>query len=433
MKRIWRTGLCGVLLGLTLCGTAAASEMQNVSVEINGQMVVFEDEVKVVNGHTYLPFRGIFQALGFEESAITFDGTTGTVCAESPELTVSMVIGEEWMRVTRNGRTQILRVDSSAFIDPVLGRAYIPARFAAEAAGYRLSWNSSSRTVILDDIEAILEENQETYTVLEGYLEFLQKYRKANYKAKGEYCAEVTMGTDNISVRGSCSMLLDQSGLFELEMPIELDADISGVILSELLPGESYLHAWGKQGEGIHYICIGEEKTMGTETEQEWMTLDMGSITEESYPHPAADYIRWMNPDYFAGVQQNAQEYVERLVYEAVQRDNSVSVRTILDRINELLGDNAFCFVGGSYVNELKEGADVQMQFQTRKEKIVGYEFSVLQQASQSQPGVELHISVSGKKWKIDLILAETVNEYMKISMDGTMEETSQKPKGYLH
>lgn len=433
MKRVWRAGLCGVLLGLTLCGTAAASEVQNVSVEINGETVVFQDEVKVVNGRTYLPFRGIFQALGFEDSAITFDGTTGTVCAESPALTVSMVIGEERMRVTRDGRTEILRVDAPAFIDPVLGRTYIPARFAAEATGYRLGWNGSSRTVILDDIETILKENQETYTVLEEYLEFLQQYRTANYQSKGEYSAEVTMGTDDISVKGSYCMLLDQSGLFELKMPMKLEADISGAVLSELLPEKTCLYAWGKQGEDIHHIRIGEEQMFGIETEQEWMTLDLNTITEESYPRAAADYIRWLNPEGFWEEQKTGQEYVKQLIQETVRTDNSVSVPELLNRINRLLGDSAFRLVKGSYVNDLiQEHTQAQVRFQTRRDNIIGYEFSVVQQAAQSQPGVELHISVSGKKWEISLTLAQTVNEYMYISMDGILEVTNQRPKGYL-
>lgn len=430
MKRYWLTGLCGLLLGIILCGAAAASEVQDVSVKINGQTVIFEEEVKMVDGRAYLPFRGIFQALGFEDSAITFDGRTGTVCAESQELTVSMVIGEERMRVTRNGKTQILSVDAPAFIDPVLGRAYIPARFAAEAAGYRLGWDGSSRTVILDDIEAILEGNRETYTVLEKYLELIRKYNAGNYCSKGEYSAEVIMETDNISVKGAYSMLLDSSGVFELEMPVELQAEVSETSLTEVLQGEPYLYACGKQGEGIHHIRIGEERYLSTETEQEWMALDLESVAEESYPSPAADYIRWLNPGNPGAVPQTARKYVEQLIYEGAQRDYSVSVPELLSRINALLGDSSFRFVRGSYINDKKD--IVQMQFHTRKENITAYKFSVLQQATQSQPGIELQISVDGKKWAISLTLVETVNSYIHISMDGTMEPTGQRPKWYL-
>lgn len=228
-------------------------------------------------------------------------------------------------------------------------------------------------------------------------------------------------------------MLLDRSGLFELNMPVDLQADISGTVLSGLLSGKSCLYAWGKQGEELHYIRIGEENTFGAETEQEWMTLDLKSIAEESYPVPAADYIRWLSPDPYGGEQQDARDYVKQLIYEMVSRDNSVSVPELLNRINGLLGDSAFRLVKGSYVNELvQEHTQVRVQFQTRREKITGYELSVLQQADQSQPGVELDISLSGKEWKINLTLAENVNEYMYISMDGTMEETSQRPEGYL-
>ena len=116
-----------------------------------------------------------------------------------------------------------------------------------------------------------------------------------------------------------------------------------------------------------------------------------------------------------------------------MRRDNSVSVPELLNRINRLLGDSAFRFEQDSYINELSQGhMEMQIRFQTRRGDITGYELSVLQPAAQSQPGVELHISVDGEKWDIDLTLVETVNAYMRISMNGTMEETNQRPKGYL-
>ncbi len=433
MKRYWRSGLCGILVGLTLYTTAAASNQSEISVKINGRPVVFEEEVKVVDGRTYLPFRGVFQALGIEDSAITFDSDTRMVCAESEDLTVSMVIGEKWMRVTRDGKTQILHIDAPAFIDPVLGRTYVPARFVAEAAQYRLGWDGGNRVVLLDDVDAVLEGNQETYTILQAYLDFVQRYRTENYQSKGEYAAEVTMGDDRISLKGNYSMLSDQSGLFELEMPLNLEADISDASLSGLLPEEPYLYGWGKRKENIHYIRIDDRIQREKETEQGWIVLDMEAMTEDSYPELAADYIRWINPDFWGEKEQAAQEYIEYLLYDTVQRDYSVSAPDVLNRINRLLGDSAFRLEKGGYVNELEQGsAEGKIHFQFREETIIGVEFYILEQPTRTQPGVELYTAVNGNEWEIELTLVETMDELTHISMSGTMEETRKKPVGYL-
>ena len=433
MKKYLRAGLCGMLLGLTLCGTAAAVQPeQTVSVRLNGQMVQFADGVKVVDGRTYLPFRGVFQTLGFEDSEITFDSGTRTVRAHSPDLTVSMVIGEKRMRVTQNGKTQILSVDAPAFLDPVLGRAYVPARFVAEAAECRLGWDQENRTVILDDVEKLLAENQESYTILEAYLAFTRNYQTKNYDVRGSYTAEASLGADHVALKGRYSMLMDNSGLFELEMPVKLEGSISGLDLPEEVTDDLYLSARGDRAEQTHYLHIG--KKAGSHGEEgEWLTLNRQFMAEGRFPAQAANCVTWLNPDGSSQWEGTGRDYVNRLVYETAQAQPSVPASEILERINGLLGDSSFQRGKEGYVSQwTQEHIRIKLCLQHRRENIVGYALEILQEPARRNAGVELYTQLHEQEWDMTVTLVEQVGQYLRVSMDGTLEETMKRPEGYL-
>ena len=68
---------------------------------------------------------------------------------------------------------------------PDLSRTYIPVGLAADALGYRVAWDGETSTVIIDDVEAILAENTETYELMDQYTDYADQYSQGTYRVDG--------------------------------------------------------------------------------------------------------------------------------------------------------------------------------------------------------------------------------------------------------
>lgn len=92
------------------------------------------------SGRTLVPVRYLGDALSAQTD---WDANTQTVTVTKDSTTISIVIGSTALKV--NGQVQTL--DQAPVISN--GRTYLPARWVAEALGYTVSWNASSRTVTI--------------------------------------------------------------------------------------------------------------------------------------------------------------------------------------------------------------------------------------------------------------------------------------------
>ena len=135
MKKSFRTFLCVAVIAAIMAVAAFASD-GGIQVRINGKIVPFADAApRIESDRTFIPFRGVFEALGFADSDISYDTATKTVKAVKDGKTVSLVVGEKKVSVTENGKTTDIATDVAAFIDPAQSRTYVPARFVAQALG----------------------------------------------------------------------------------------------------------------------------------------------------------------------------------------------------------------------------------------------------------------------------------------------------------
>ena len=93
------------------------------------------------NNRTYVPVRYLALALGVPENNIIWNNAAASVTLSKGGLTVKLMPGSRNMQV--NGRT--VTMDAA----PVSrnGRVYLPARYVAEAFGYRVGWDETGRTV----------------------------------------------------------------------------------------------------------------------------------------------------------------------------------------------------------------------------------------------------------------------------------------------
>jgi hypothetical protein len=98
----------------------------------------------VENGRTFVPVRYLALALGLGEEGIAWSAPTGSATLSNNGITVILTVGENILYV--NGRQAPMDV-TPLLLPP--GRAFLPARYVAEAFGYTVRWDSSENAVII--------------------------------------------------------------------------------------------------------------------------------------------------------------------------------------------------------------------------------------------------------------------------------------------
>lgn len=97
----------------------------------------------IENGRTYVPVRYLARALGVPDSGIGWEEDLQAVKLTLKDTTLTLIIGSDIGYV--NGLVKPIGVAPLV----VKGRTYLPARFVAEAFGYRVKWMGESRTVCI--------------------------------------------------------------------------------------------------------------------------------------------------------------------------------------------------------------------------------------------------------------------------------------------
>lgn len=128
MKKVALLLICGMLMG------SAASAQTNLSVNLNGNAMTFEQDQQpmIKNDKTYVPVRKIFESFGMD---VDWDSDTKTICANNDETEVTMSIDNNEMWV--NGKC--IQLDAQPFLDG--DRAFVPIRAISEALNCVVNWN----------------------------------------------------------------------------------------------------------------------------------------------------------------------------------------------------------------------------------------------------------------------------------------------------
>jgi len=129
------------LLGMVLLVTPSfAKESSDISVYLNGQVLVFDTQPVIIEGRTMVPVRAIFEAFNME---VAWHSSERKVTATKEGLVIELWIGSTVTQV--NGQEVV--IDSQAYIDN--GRTMVPLRFIAESTGAHVTWDGQTRTVII--------------------------------------------------------------------------------------------------------------------------------------------------------------------------------------------------------------------------------------------------------------------------------------------
>lgn len=109
-----------------------------IKVDLDGRLLVFDVEPKIINGRTLVPIRSISEALNLN---INWDQNTRTVSIKDAKKQIILKIDDTACSV--NGSSTI--IDAPPVI--IKGRTFVPLRFISNIIGYNIKWDSDTRTI----------------------------------------------------------------------------------------------------------------------------------------------------------------------------------------------------------------------------------------------------------------------------------------------
>lgn len=118
----------------------AADPAQKITVKVNGEEIIFDQDPVLYRDRTMVPMRAIFEKLGAQ---VAWDGATQTATGTKDFTEVSVSIGNS--NIQRNNST--ISFDVPSFV--INGRTLVPVRAIAESFDCRVDWDGATRTVLI--------------------------------------------------------------------------------------------------------------------------------------------------------------------------------------------------------------------------------------------------------------------------------------------
>lgn len=137
MKKRWKLLLAGLalMLGVGVAQPAAAAE---ITVEVNGEAVVFDQSPIMHNDRVMVPMRALAESLGAE---VGWDDATNCMWAERGNDLLMLAIDNPWMLVN----DELILLDAPPMI--VNGRTLAPVRAISEGYDALVEWDQKTQTV----------------------------------------------------------------------------------------------------------------------------------------------------------------------------------------------------------------------------------------------------------------------------------------------
>ena len=453
MKKILRPILCGGVLAALLCTPSLAAEQGDFSLLVNGEPVAFTDAAPVLkDGRSFLPVATTFQALGFAQEDIVWNGETQSVTASKDGTTISLTVGDSavtwtgpsWSQTSEDGTSGsaggsggIAYLDAAPYIDPATNRTYIPVGLVADILGCRVAWDGATSTVIIDDVDAILAENTETYERMDQYLDYARKYSQGNYQVEGSYLltsapGEMESGAEIIhTVGGGYSMVTNQTAM-QFAMDMSIGGTIMGAPISptdmnldvraDLDTGMLYLYF---QSEDLEQLMNNNVQVNGESVEfqipDQWYSLDMKAVYDEAYgPGFYEELIALSTASQEATFAQTLEELLKS---DTLILTSTATTSDYLEALNQLLGDSHFQKSGSTYTSTLEQdGALVRFHLYTSGSQVNGYGMEM----TAADPEAQMTMTMEMKGDDMDLLFQMGG---MTMEMDGTYRSTRSAPE----
>lgn len=469
MKKLFRTLLCGTVLALSLSVSAFAAESNllispaptavpekqgDFYVMVNHDYVTFTDATpKIKNDRSCLPFVAVFEQLGFAEKDMTWNGETSTVSATKGDLTIRMTVGSPDFTILRRGAPPAwCTADVSPYIDPATNRTYVPFGMVADVLGYNVGWDAQQGTVIIDDVDAIMAANKETYTLMDKYLAYSKSFSEKNQQVSGSYAADVGMNTSvegsvtdmSFTVDGDYNMVTSGASAlqFNTDMAMDMSMTVDGQDITAAMtdiegapqfPLDIDFEMRGDMADGVFYLqSAALAELMGQpELANAWFKMDLAAMFDQMSDTLGVDYAALMELS-MSSLDTSFEESLTSMLKVMPLTNAELTTSDYLAMINAVCADSAFEKSGSSYVSTLKmDGTAMTLTLYTSGSKVTGYEIGMTA-LDPSFGSMELTATMKGSKMQmnmsVEMRMEDAGDMTMVMTMDGTYKSTSAKP-----
>ena len=429
------------MLAALLCTPSLAADEGDFSLLVNGEPVTFTDAAPVLkDGRSFLPMAATFEALGFPAEDMTWNSDTQTAAASKDGTTISLTIGKKAIQVTQAGAAAgvSIETDTAPYIDAATSRTYIPVGLVADALGYRVAWDGTTSTVIIDDVNAILAENTETYELMDQYLDYARKYSQGNYQVEGSYLltsapGEMESGAEIINTIGGDYNLISSQTAMQFAMDMSIGGTIMGAPISpidmnldmraDLDTGLLYLYF---QSEDLEQLMNNNVQVNGETIEfqipDQWYSLDMKAVYDEAYgPGFYEELIALSAASQEAAFAQTLEELLKS---DTLILTSTATTSDYLEALNQLLGDSHFQKSGSTYTSTLEQdGVTLLFHLYTSGGQVNGYG---MEMTASETTGMEMTMTMEMQGDDMSLLMEMAG---MTMEMDGTYRPSSAAPE----
>lgn len=465
MKKLFRSMLCAALLAMavsipTFAAEKAVPEKQgDFYVLVNGQYVTFTDAVpQIKDSRSCLPFVAVFDQLGFAEENMTWDNATKTVTATKDDTTISLTIGKTAITLaTGTEAAKEISTDVAPYVDPATNRTYVPFGLVADALGYSVGWDAQQKAVIIDDVDAILAANTETYELMDQYMAYNKTFYEENQKVTGKYSMNMGMTSEadgsssdmSVNLTGDYEMLTAGTNAFEMttDMTMDMTMSLDGVDMTDMLQGEDGIQLplnmdmelRGDMETGVFYYksaALAQLVAGSSDSSDVWYKLDLKAIFDQMSAVTGMDYATLLQLS-TASLDQSFAETLDTMLRTLPLTSVDYTTTDYLAMLNAMLGDSAFEKSGSSYVNTLEQdGVKMVYTLTTSGSKVNGYSVEMTT-ADPALAGMEMSITASMKDNKMDVGMtmdmtmdpgAGSATITFDFAMDGTYQSTNKSP-----
>lgn len=457
MKNVFRTALCAAVMTAAVCVPTFAvkadapvpAKQGDFYVLANDQYVTFTDAVpQIRDSRSYLPMATVFDQLGFKD--IQWNDAQRSVTASKDGVTVKLVIGSPSITLTKDGKTTTITTDVAPYIDAATSRTYVPFGLVADALGYKVGWDADQKAVIIDDVDAILADNQATYQRMDEYMAYAKTFTQQDQKVTGSYNAALDVDSEDADIgpmnvdatlKGDYTMIQQGQSAVQFKTGMTADAkiaingqDVTQAILGDTgvkLPLSLDVELRGDVTSGLFYLNMTGLSDLAGLPDQTWYKLDLKDMFDQMSDTTGMDYTSLMKMSAASADQSFQQTLADILKNAPVTSVNGTTADT-LRQLNSMLADSSFKKSGSDYVSTISEdGATVKFTLNYSGNKVVGY--AVDMKADMDDMG-SMTMTVGMKDKTLNANMAFTVDDgegslvKLTMTMDGAYQATSQKP-----
>lgn len=457
MKNVFRTALCAAVMTAAVCVPTFAvkadapvpAKQGDFYVLANDQYVTFTDAVpQIRDSRSYLPMATVFDQLGFKD--IQWNDAQRSVTASKDGVTVKLVIGSPSIALTKDGKTTTITTDVAPYIDAATSRTYVPFGLVADALGYKVGWDAGQKAVIIDDVDAILADNQATYQHMDEYMAYAKTFTQQDQKVTGSYSAVLDVDSEDADIgpmnvdatlKGDYTMIQQGQSAVQFKTGMTADAkiaingqDVTQAILGDTgvkLPLSLDVELRGDVTSGLFYVNMTGLSDLTGIPDQTWYKMDLKSMFDQMSDTTGMSYDTLMQLSAASADQGFQQTLADILKNAPVTSVNGTTADT-LRQLNDMMADSSFKKSGSDYVSTMTEdGATVKFTLNYSGNKVVGY--AVDMKADMDDMG-SMTMTVGMKDKTLNANMAFTVDDgegslvKLTMTMDGAYQATSQKP-----